>query len=246
MNNLITDRHSKCDTDRPRCKPCARAGNECVRVSTRIKFKTGSSGRYDSRFGKEQPWLTRSKHARIHFVDQTPELENYYATDLEASDHHRAQEVADTDRPLSTIVASAEKRLVAQSTPSLDSHFSDPKPLDERRSPGAYARLRKRQRTKRADDVNASYRLPSIPPAPVLLVDIRSPALDIQRPAGAGIDLPAYRGTMLPAKLRLSTNVLEILQLLQCLASNLACCLQRSGRQVLCGQTSSQQHNAHV
>ena len=194
MIDFVTDRHSKCDNTQPRCKPCARAGDECVRVSTRTKFKTGSSGRYDSKFGKEQPWLKQSKHARIQFVDQTPELENYYATELEASDHDPAREVTNTDQPVDHAATTAEDYKVAQSTSSLDSQFIDEKPKDERGSPRESPSLRKRQRTSDYEDVHVYYRLPSLPLTPVLLEECAPPAPSAQHAMKVGTDLPDVSG----------------------------------------------------
>ncbi|KAL2432635.1 hypothetical protein ABEF95_014193 [Exophiala dermatitidis] len=75
------ERHLKCDDTFPRCKQCERLGGKCRRAKGKIKFRHGSSARYDATFSKDQPWLEQTKNAKFQFVDQGPELENYYSQD---------------------------------------------------------------------------------------------------------------------------------------------------------------------
>ncbi|RMD42973.1 hypothetical protein DV735_g2162, partial [Chaetothyriales sp. CBS 134920] len=44
-----------------------------------LKFRHGSKAKYDTIFGKDQPWLSQTRNGRIQFVDQGPELENFYS-----------------------------------------------------------------------------------------------------------------------------------------------------------------------
>lgn len=74
------ERHLKCD-DNPKCKQCERLGGTCRRGKGRLRFRYGSSARYDANFSKDQTWLEQTKNAKFQFVDQGPELENYYSQD---------------------------------------------------------------------------------------------------------------------------------------------------------------------
>lgn len=103
------------DDTRPRCRQCERLGEKCHRSGGRLKFRPGSSAKYDTTFGKDQTWLSQTKicksvtalpfsiiwlrrrpcvcipyynthslptrSAKIQFVDQGPELENFYSHD---------------------------------------------------------------------------------------------------------------------------------------------------------------------
>ncbi|KAH0837510.1 putative arca-like protein [Fonsecaea pedrosoi] len=75
------DRHLKCDDNYPKCKQCERLGERCRRGKGKLKFRVGSSARYDASFSKDQTWLEQTKNAKFQFVDQGPELENYYSQD---------------------------------------------------------------------------------------------------------------------------------------------------------------------
>ncbi|KAK4944891.1 hypothetical protein LTR10_015810 [Elasticomyces elasticus] len=75
------DRHLKCDDNYPKCKQCERLGGRCRRGKGKLKFRHGSSARYDATFAKDQTWLDQTKNAKFQFVDQGPELENYYSQD---------------------------------------------------------------------------------------------------------------------------------------------------------------------
>ncbi|KAK6387103.1 hypothetical protein LTS17_000369 [Exophiala oligosperma] len=67
--------------DNPRCKQCERLGGRCRRGRGKLKFRHGSSARYDENFPGTQTWLAQTKNAKFQFVDQGPELENYYSQD---------------------------------------------------------------------------------------------------------------------------------------------------------------------
>ncbi|KIW70095.1 hypothetical protein PV04_02401 [Phialophora macrospora] len=75
------DRHLKCDDSYPKCKQCERLGEKCRRGKGKLKFRVGSSAKYDAAFSKDQTWLEQTKNAKFQFVDQGPELENYYSQD---------------------------------------------------------------------------------------------------------------------------------------------------------------------
>ncbi|OQV05965.1 Fungal Zn2-Cys6 binuclear cluster domain-containing protein [Cladophialophora immunda] len=75
------DRHLKCDNNFPKCKQCERSGERCRRGNGKLKFRVGSSARYDASFSKDQTWLEQTKNAKFQFIDQGPELENYYSQD---------------------------------------------------------------------------------------------------------------------------------------------------------------------
>ncbi|KIX07884.1 uncharacterized protein Z518_02538 [Rhinocladiella mackenziei CBS 650.93] len=75
------ERHLKCDDNHPKCKQCERLGEKCRRGKGKLKFRHGSSARYDATFSKDQTWLEQTKNAKFQFVDQGPELENYYSQD---------------------------------------------------------------------------------------------------------------------------------------------------------------------
>ncbi|EXJ83518.1 hypothetical protein A1O1_07141 [Capronia coronata CBS 617.96] len=69
------------DDNYPRCRQCERLGGKCRRAKGKLKFRHGSSARYDATFSKDQTWLEQTKNAKFQFVDQGPELENYYSQD---------------------------------------------------------------------------------------------------------------------------------------------------------------------
>ena len=68
-------RHLKCDYEDDVCSRCVRNGTACFRSKSHIKFRHGSSKRYDSGFSKQQVWLrTSGSSSRVNYVDETPDL----------------------------------------------------------------------------------------------------------------------------------------------------------------------------
>lgn len=58
-----TDR-SLGDDSRPKCKQCERLGQKCRRGKGKLKFRHGSSARYDTSFAKDQTWLEQTKSGK--------------------------------------------------------------------------------------------------------------------------------------------------------------------------------------
>lgn len=59
-----TDSNAGDDT-RPKCKQCERLGQKCRRGKGKLKFRHGSSARYDATFAKDQTWLEQTKNGEL-------------------------------------------------------------------------------------------------------------------------------------------------------------------------------------
>ncbi|MCJ1304012.1 hypothetical protein MMC08_006824, partial [Hypocenomyce scalaris] len=71
------------DEARPICGRCKRSGDECLRAVSKLRFRHGSSARYDSDFADDQIWLSTSGNGTLEYIDETQELANYYARDTD-------------------------------------------------------------------------------------------------------------------------------------------------------------------
>ncbi|RMZ81900.1 hypothetical protein DV738_g1957, partial [Chaetothyriales sp. CBS 135597] len=73
--------------------------SKCTRNGGKLKFRHGSKAKYDTIFGKDQPWLlSQTRNGRIQFVDQGPELENFYSPNIgesskETANHPESAEI---------------------------------------------------------------------------------------------------------------------------------------------------------
>jgi len=47
------------------CQRCLKAGQECVRHPRRVKFRHGSTAKYDSEFSRDQIWVNPSANGRV-------------------------------------------------------------------------------------------------------------------------------------------------------------------------------------
>ncbi|OBT81366.1 hypothetical protein VE02_10173 [Pseudogymnoascus sp. 03VT05] len=75
----IEDPCETSDDNDSTCKLCHRLNTLCVRNKDKLKFRHGSTARYDAAFKTDQPWFKQSSNTKLQFVDERPELENYYA-----------------------------------------------------------------------------------------------------------------------------------------------------------------------
>ena len=68
-------KHLKCDYEGEVCSRCVKNGTACSRSKPHIKFRRGSSKRYDSGFSKQQVWLRTSAPSSCdNYVDETPDI----------------------------------------------------------------------------------------------------------------------------------------------------------------------------
>ncbi|KAK5058543.1 hypothetical protein LTR84_010806 [Exophiala bonariae] len=75
-----------CDYHQLVCTRCQKNGERCIRSAERIKFRHGSSARYDVKgFAASQIWLKPTKASRLRYVDETAEIAAIYGQVEEAS-----------------------------------------------------------------------------------------------------------------------------------------------------------------
>ncbi|OAP55899.1 hypothetical protein AYL99_10051 [Fonsecaea erecta] len=96
-------KHIKCDLISGVCRRCQRTGERCIRSRTGIRFRHGSSARYDTKgFSTDQTWLKPKKalgmddslqgkyaadaFAELKYIDETAELTATYDGDAEFDD----------------------------------------------------------------------------------------------------------------------------------------------------------------
>ena len=53
------------DDSYPKCKQCERLGERCRRGKGKLKFRVGSSAKYDAAFSKDQTWLDQTKNGKF-------------------------------------------------------------------------------------------------------------------------------------------------------------------------------------
>ncbi|OBT96568.2 hypothetical protein VE01_05322 [Pseudogymnoascus verrucosus] len=127
---ICRDRHQKCTTDDndSTCKLCRRLNAPCVRNKDKLKFRHGSTARYDAAFKTDQPWFTQSSNTKLQFVDERPELENYYAQeDIPTEASVTIKEYDRTTRTTSTSNSiPREIHNTIRNTSSVDQAFSRP------------------------------------------------------------------------------------------------------------------------
>ncbi|KAH8690308.1 hypothetical protein BGW36DRAFT_390575 [Talaromyces proteolyticus] len=80
-NDFSAARHLKCDGNKPICERCERTGVSCIWGQTRIRFRHGSSARYDADFADDQPWLKSDGHVNYKYVDETADIASCYTVD---------------------------------------------------------------------------------------------------------------------------------------------------------------------
>ncbi|KAJ9268289.1 transcriptional regulator family: Fungal Specific TF [Paecilomyces variotii] len=75
--------HVKCDDSGTTCQRCLKAGQECVRHPRRVKFRHGSTAKYDSEFSRDQIWMNPLANGTtsFDFIDETPDLAAFYRRD---------------------------------------------------------------------------------------------------------------------------------------------------------------------
>lgn len=56
------------------CKLCRRLNAPCVRNKDKLKFRHGSTARYDAAFKTDQPWFTQSSNSKFIFFIRLWEL----------------------------------------------------------------------------------------------------------------------------------------------------------------------------
>ncbi|KAL2013704.1 hypothetical protein VTN00DRAFT_1229 [Thermoascus crustaceus] len=126
--------HSRCDSIKPKCLRCQRSGRECVRRSSRLRFRHGSSARYDHEFSKDQVWLSSSNNgsATYEYIDETPHLAPSYTQSPvpvcspELNDHRRNVSLSIPTVPIGT---TGTESVAASSDPT---HSEIPKsPLNQ-------------------------------------------------------------------------------------------------------------------
>jgi hypothetical protein len=69
------------DDTRPQCKHCQRLNKDCIRSSGKIKFRPGSSAKYDSSFGKHQTWLSQKRNGRCLLLRVSSHRQHPFTTD---------------------------------------------------------------------------------------------------------------------------------------------------------------------
>ncbi|KAE8163285.1 hypothetical protein BDV40DRAFT_311860 [Aspergillus tamarii] len=70
-----------CDDESETCRACQKTGNVCERTASKIRFRHGSSAKYDSSFGNDQVWLRTNKRSKFDFVDESDEVIASYNRD---------------------------------------------------------------------------------------------------------------------------------------------------------------------
>ena len=53
------------DDNYPKCRQCERLGERCRRGKGKLKFRVGSSAKYDAAFAKDQTWLEQTKNGKL-------------------------------------------------------------------------------------------------------------------------------------------------------------------------------------
>ena len=137
--------------------------------------------------------------ARITFVDQTPELENYYGIDDELDSEASSDNAFNqgTSQAISSSTRTAKRNATTHSSPTIAVEHVAPRYL-KTASPTTTAGdpfgNNKKQRTNEYEDVNASYRLPSLPGTPPFPGTPRPPDRTIESPLDTLLSEPGASG----------------------------------------------------
>ncbi|QKX62809.1 uncharacterized protein TRUGW13939_09974 [Talaromyces rugulosus] len=73
-------RHLKCDGRKPVCRRCEQSQASCVWGLPKIRFRHGSSAKYDADFAADQTWLNSAQEVDYKYVDETAEIASCYTT----------------------------------------------------------------------------------------------------------------------------------------------------------------------
>ncbi|KAL4878206.1 hypothetical protein BJY04DRAFT_114643 [Aspergillus karnatakaensis] len=78
------ERHLKCDNESEACRTCQKTGEACERTITKIRFRHGSSARYDSLFDKDQVWIRTRRLSNFDIINESCAVIANYHRDLDS------------------------------------------------------------------------------------------------------------------------------------------------------------------